>query len=107
VRDEAQSLDVDLGVGAIAIVIPARTLDDPAFLVVPDGLGRQAGQGRHLADHECVIGLHDQTPSFAAGRQRRNSSALDTTLTEDSAMAAPEIIGFRSPKAASGMPITL
>jgi len=42
-----------------------------------------------------------------AGRQRRKSKAFDTTLTEDSAMAAPAITGLNSPSAAAGMPTTL
>ena len=43
----------------------------------------------------------------AQGFQRRSSSALLTTETELSAMAAPASIGLSMPKAASGMPITL
>jgi hypothetical protein len=42
-----------------------------------------------------------------SGRQRRSNSAFDTTLTEESAIAAPAIIGLRRPAAASGIPTTL
>jgi hypothetical protein len=43
----------------------------------------------------------------ALGRQRRSSSALLITLTELNAIAAPATMGFNSPMAASGIPITL
>ena len=44
---------------------------------------------------------------FAAAFQRRNSSALLTTLTLLKAIAAPAITGLKSPKAASGTPTRL
>lgn len=42
-----------------------------------------------------------------SGLQRDNHSALLTTLTLLSAMAAPASMGLSPPKAASGMPMTL
>jgi hypothetical protein len=47
------------------------------------------------------------SPQPAAGRQRRSSKALLTTLTLDSAIAAPATTGLSRPKAASGIPTTL
>jgi hypothetical protein len=41
---------------------------------------------------------------LAEPRQRRNVSALATTLTLRNAIAAPAITGLSRPKAASGMP---
>ena len=42
-----------------------------------------------------------------AGRHRRSKSALVTTLTLESAIAAPAYTGVRKPNAASGSPTTL
>ena len=43
----------------------------------------------------------------ADGRQRRNISVLDTTLTLENAIAAPASTGSSRPAIASGMPMTL
>ena len=53
--------------------------------------------------------IYSKENYFASERacQRFNNKALVTTLTLLSAIAAPAIIGFKKPKAASGMPIKL
>ena len=53
------------------------------------------------------VSRHPGGVQFRAGFQRCSSSALLTTLTLDSAIAAPAITGLSSPNAASGMPTTL
>ena len=54
-----------------------------------------------------VVDALPRAADSPGGRQRRSSSALVTTLTLDSAIAAPASTGLNSPNAASGMPITL
>lgn len=44
--------------------------------------------------------------SGRAGRQRSSNRALETTITEESATAAPAIIGVGRPRAATGKPTT-
>src|ERR1700731_4470484 len=105
--DEAQSLHVDVAVGAITVLVPVRMRDDPCLFVEADGLGRHAGAGRHFADCHRAIGLHHGLLASVVGRQRRSSKAFDTTLTDDKAMAASANTGFKRPNAARGSPITL
>src|SRR5260221_5575491 len=104
--DEAERLDVRLAIGAVAVLEALRRLDEANVLIVPDGLRRHVRAGGNLTDRHRSVRIHRLLPP-AAGVQRRSSKAFDTTLTEESAIAAPAIIGLSSPSAASGMPITL
>jgi hypothetical protein len=47
------------------------------------------------------------SPNARPGSKRLRASELVTTLTEDSAMAAPAITGLSSPNAANGTPMVL
>ena len=58
--------------------------------------------------HSPQSGTEAHRPRQAfSGRQRDSHSALLTTLTLLSAMAAPASMGLSPPSAASGMPMTL
>ena len=99
--DEAEGMDVALVLVAIAGVAPCRLRDQADALIVADHPLAYAGPLRCLAD------VHGSSLTLAAGRHRRKVSALATTLTLESAIAAPAITGLRYPSAASGMPTTL
>src|SRR5258708_20575793 len=94
--DEAERLNVRLAIGAVAVLEALRRLDEANVLIVPDGLRRHVRAGGNLADRHRSVRCHRLLPP-AAGRQRRSSKAFDTTLTEESALAAPPIIGPSRP----------
>ena len=75
----------------------------PSVLRCPVGTPPQ-GQ-RHAVTDAAVRVARTQPP--ARGRQRRSSRVFETTLTLDSAIAAPASTGSSRPAAASGMPTTL
>src|SRR5690348_10209681 len=104
--NETQRLDVARAVRAITVGTPRRRLDDAGLLIEADGLRRHARACRRLADGHALAHTRDSLFS-PRGRQRRSSSAFATTLTEESAMAAPAIIGSSAPAAASGKPTRL
>jgi hypothetical protein len=65
---------------------------------------KRSGGGQPRLQHRPGLSHFPLSPT---GRHRRSSSAFETTLTEDNAIAAPAIIGLNSPAAASGIPTTL
>ncbi len=82
---EAKAMDVRVAIIAIATVSPRRRRDQADLLIVADHPLRDPARGRRTAD------VHSVT------RLRR--SALVTTLTDDSAIAAAAMIGeSRMPK---------
>lgn len=109
--NEAQRLDIAVVVGPVPIGEALGGLQQSQLLVVPDGLGRHAGARRSLPDRHDLPAFHLDLPGPSPGAvvecQPRSSSAFDTTLTDDSAMAAPAITGLRNPRAAAGSPMTL
>ena len=84
-----------LAEGAADMVSMARPWLADAGFIAKAAAGRGASTGAAV------------TSVVAVARQRRNSSALPTTLTLLKAMAAPAITGSSRPAAASGMPATL
>lgn len=60
-----------------------------------------------------AFGQHSYSPEPAEGEYCPynliffNNNEFVTTLTDDNAIAVPAIIGFKNPKAASGIPIIL
>ncbi len=67
--------------------------------------------GLQFGEVEMAMGI-DKHLRIIANRSggyalRRNKSAFAITLTLESAIAAPAIMGLSMPAAASGMPITL
>ena len=82
---EPKSMHIGIRVVAIPTIPPRRRRDQADFLVMADHPLRDPGCGRRTAD------VHNVT------RLRR--SALVTTLTDDSAIAAAAMIGeSRMPK---------
>ena len=102
--DESQRVHFGVGIGAIARFGTRRFADQTNFFVMPDHFGRYARGLRGTPDIACGR-RHFTLP--ACGRQRRSSSALDTTLKLLNAIAAPAMTGLSRPNAASGMPTTL
>src|SRR6516162_9548456 len=90
--DETEIGEVALVIDTVVPVAPSRLGDESDALVVADGLRRNAGAPGEDAD------IHVFLPPC----QRRSSSELPTTLTLESAIAAPASMGESPPRAASG-----
>src|SRR5690606_33122143 len=115
--DEAQSVQVLVGVDAVAGKGAARWRDQSDRLVMADHLGADTAQSRGIAAIVQSIcqcpgefrsrGVGHQFSSDARGVQRRSSRVLATTLTLDSAIAAAVTSGLSGAAAASGRPTTL
>ena len=65
------------------------------------------GGVRHGVTMAQAPGSRLDLPQSLRSRQRLSSSALEITLTLDSAIAAPATTGLKNPSAARGMPATL
>ncbi|MNE80875.1 hypothetical protein D3C80_1774850 [compost metagenome] len=98
--DKGQGVQVIGAVDPIAAVGTMGGLEQADGFVIADHLRAQAALAGRLAD------VH-RLSSSCLGVQNFNSNALLTTLTLDSAMAAPASTGLRNPNAARGMPIKL
>ena len=105
--NETQRLNVALVVRPVTIGEPLRWLEEPQLLIEANGLGCHTRVGGSLPDRHNAAAFHLRLLPSAAARQRRSSRAFDTTLTEDSAMAAPAITGLSHPNAAAGSRMTL
>jgi hypothetical protein len=99
-------LSVRLAIKTIAVLAPRRGLDDTSFFVESDGLRRYARAIGRFADVQ-IARSYFLASLVPVSCKRRSNSAFDTTLTEESAMAAAAIIGLKTPAAASGIPTTL
>jgi hypothetical protein len=93
----------------------ARDLgQEPDRFAGADHLHRYAAFPRGAADVDqaalnrfCMLQHFHPSHQSPAGFQRFRRSVLPTTLTLESAMAAPAMTGLRMPSAARGMPTTL
>src|SRR5688572_21485304 len=107
--DETQRMHVGLVIEPVAGLRSLGLVQEADRFVVPDHLGRDGGGFRRLPDGHFPPDGHvlRHRTSPKRNRQRLRLSALVTTVTLLSAIAAPATIGVRPPIAASGMPSTL
>src|SRR5690606_7033251 len=104
--DEAQAMHVGLAVHAVTGRGARGRRHQARRLVVADPLGRHARRRGRLADvHAAAPATPARVPTGAGGRKRRSRSALSSTNTLDSDIAAAASTGdSRRPKAGYSAP---